>query len=37
MGTGPLDLERQVAVSHLMWLLGTDLGASGRAASALNC
>ena len=26
-----------MVVSHLMWVLGTKFGSSGRAANALNC
>ena len=32
----PLDLKLQVVVSHPMWVLGTELGSSGRAASSIN-
>ena len=31
-----LKLEFQVIVSHLAWVLGTELGSLGRAARALN-
>lgn len=33
----PLELEFLVVVSHLIWMLGTNLGSSGRSVStALN-
>ena len=32
----PLELELQVAVSHLVWVLGTKLGSSVRAAKTLS-
>jgi hypothetical protein len=32
----PLGMELEMVVSHLMWVLGTKLGSSGRAVSALN-
>lgn len=31
-----LELERQVIVSHKMWVLGTELVSLGRVASSLN-
>lgn len=31
-----LELEVLMVVSHLMWMLATQLGSSGRTASALN-
>jgi hypothetical protein len=31
-----LELELQAGVNHLMWVLGTELGSSIRAASAPN-
>lgn len=33
----PLEMEQQVVVSHLTWVLGTKLKPSPRQASALNC
>jgi hypothetical protein len=33
----PLKLEWQVGVSHLTWVLGTELWSPGRAVGALNC
>lgn len=33
----PLELELQRGVSHLMWVLGIELGSSGRKTSAVNC
>ena len=33
----PLELELQMVVSFLMWVLGTELKSSGQAGSALNC
>jgi hypothetical protein len=35
-GLDPLELELQVVVSYLVWLLGIELGSFGRGASALN-
>lgn len=32
----PLELDLHVVVSHLMWVLGTKLGSSARAVSALR-
>lgn len=32
-----VELEFQVVVSYLIWLTGTELGSSGRAAITLNC
>ena len=32
----PLELEVQVVLSHLIWVLGTEPRPSGRAASAAN-
>jgi hypothetical protein len=32
----PRELEVQMVVSHLMWVLTTKLGSSGRAVNALN-
>lgn len=34
--SNPLELEWQVAVSHLTWVLGTELRSSGKSASTLN-
>lgn len=31
-----MELELQVVVKHLTWVLETDLGSSGRAASTVN-
>lgn len=33
----PLELELEVVVSPLMWVLGTELGSSARTACILNC
>lgn len=33
----PLELESQMLVGLLRWVLGTELRCSGRAAGALNC
>lgn len=35
-GVDPLDLELQVIVSHMTWVLGTELGFPERAANMLN-
>lgn len=32
----PLEVRLQVVVSHLTWVLGTDLGSSGGTARSLN-
>jgi hypothetical protein len=32
----PLELELQAVYSRLVWVLGTELGPSGRAVYALN-
>jgi hypothetical protein len=32
----PLELKSQEVVSHLVWVLGTDLGSSATIAIALN-
>lgn len=33
----PLDLKLKAAVSHQIWVLGTEFWSSRRAVSALNC
>lgn len=33
----PLELDLHVILSHPPWVLGTELDASARAASVLNC
>lgn len=33
----PLELELDVVVSHLMWMLGAELRPSARAPNAFNC
>lgn len=35
-GVGSLELELLADVNHLTWVLGTELGSSGRAARAAN-
>ena len=35
-GVGSLELELVADVNHLTWVLGTELGSSGRAARAAN-
>lgn len=35
-GQLPLGLELQVAVSHLLWVLGIKFGSSGRASAVLH-
>ena len=32
----PLELEFQAVVGHVIWVLGSETGTSGRAASTLN-
>lgn len=37
-GSDPLELELYMAVSYQMWILGTELGSSGRIAEpSLQC
>lgn len=36
-GVRSLELELEVAVSHLMWVPGAKLSSSARAAGALHC
>lgn len=35
--TDPLELELKAVVSHLTWVLGTELRSPGRIIHALNC
>lgn len=34
--SGPLELELQAVLSHLIWMLGTKCRPSGKAVCALN-
>lgn len=36
-GSGPLELELQTVLGHLLWVLRTIPLASAKAANALNC
>lgn len=36
-GIGPLELELQVFVNHLTWVLGNEVGFYTRTLHALNC